>query len=97
VLDSFGIRLTGYVAWVGWLLVHLMSLVGFRNRVVVLLNWAYSYFTYDRGLRLITGLKPEELKPPVPRRIQLAKAAGGELPAAPKLSAVPTPQKQVGS
>ncbi|MCS6881604.1 MAG: NAD(P)/FAD-dependent oxidoreductase [Oscillochloridaceae bacterium] len=59
VLDAFGIRLSGYLAWAGWLVVHLMSLVGFRNRIVVFLNWAYSYFTYDRGLRLITGPKPE--------------------------------------
>lgn len=72
VLESFGIRLTGYLAWIGWLVVHLMFLVGFRNRVVVLLNWAYSYFTYDRGLRLITGLKPAELQPPQPKRIHLA-------------------------
>jgi NADH dehydrogenase len=77
VMDAFGIRLTGYLAWMGWLVVHLMFLVGFRNRVVVLLNWAYSYFTYDRGLRLITGLKPTELQPPQPRRISLAKALGG--------------------
>jgi len=69
VLDSFGIRLTGYIAWLGWLVVHLLFLVGFRNRVVVLLNWAYSYFTYDRGLRLITGLKPTELQPPQPKRL----------------------------
>jgi len=62
VLDAFGMRLTGYVAWLGWLVVHLMYLVGFRNRVIVLLNWAYSYFTYDRGVRLITGFKPEELQ-----------------------------------
>jgi NADH:ubiquinone reductase (H+-translocating) len=73
VLDAFNIRLTGYLAWMGWLLVHLMFLVGFRNRVVVLLNWAYNYFTYDRGLRLITGLKPAELQPPQPKRIQLTK------------------------
>jgi NADH dehydrogenase len=59
VLDSFGIRLSGYLAWMGWLVVHLLFLVGFRNRVIVLLNWAYNYFTYDRGVRLITGLKPE--------------------------------------
>lgn len=77
VLDSFGIRLTGYLAWFGWLVVHLMFLVGFRNRIVVLLNWAYSYFTYDRGLRLITGLKPAELQPPQPRRIRLTQVAGG--------------------
>ncbi|NTU79589.1 MAG: NAD(P)/FAD-dependent oxidoreductase [Chloroflexales bacterium] len=76
VLDAFHIRLTGYPAWIGWLIVHLMFLVGFRNRVVVLLNWAYSYFTYDRSLRLITGLKPEELKPPQPRRIHLTSHAG---------------------
>lgn len=71
VLDAFGVRLAGYLAWVGWLVVHLMFLVGFRNRIVVFLNWAYSYVTYDRGLRLITGYKPEELKPPTPRRVHL--------------------------
>jgi NADH dehydrogenase len=71
VLEAFGIRLVGYLAWVGWLVVHLMFLVGFRNRVVVFLNWAYSYITYDRGLRLITGYKPEELKPPTPKRVHL--------------------------
>jgi NADH:ubiquinone reductase (H+-translocating) len=59
VLDSFGIRMTGVLAWIGWLFVHLMFLVGFRNRVIVLINWAYSYFTYDRGVRLITGAKPK--------------------------------------
>jgi NADH dehydrogenase len=59
IFDAFGIRMTGFLAWVSWLFVHLMSLVGFRNRLVVLLNWAYSYFTYDRGARLITGKKLE--------------------------------------
>lgn len=57
VLDAFGIRLTGYLAWLGWLFVHLMSLVGFRNRLVVLINWAYNYITYDRGVRLISGVR----------------------------------------
>lgn len=64
VLDSFGIRLTGMPAWMGWLFVHLMELVGFRNRVLVLINWAYNYFTYDRGVRLITGIKRIADKPP---------------------------------
>lgn len=73
VMESFGFRLTGFIAWIGWLVVHLFFLVGFRNRVVVMLNWAYNYFTYDRGLRLITGLKPAELQPPPPKRIQLTK------------------------
>lgn len=60
IFDAFGIRMTGYLAWLSWLFVHLMSLVGFRNRLVVLLNWAYNYFTYDRGARLITGKKLEQ-------------------------------------
>jgi NADH:quinone reductase (non-electrogenic) len=55
ILDTFGIHLSGFVAWVGWLFIHLMYLAGFRNRLVVLANWAYSYFTYDRGVRLITS------------------------------------------
>lgn len=54
VLDAFGIRLSGFLAWVGWLFVHLMELVGFRNRLVVFTNWAYNYFTYDRSVRLIS-------------------------------------------
>jgi NADH:ubiquinone reductase (H+-translocating) len=57
VFDAFGIRLTGVVAWFGWLFVHLIYLIGFRNRVIVLANWAYNYFTYDRGVRLISGKK----------------------------------------
>lgn len=48
-------HLTGFVAWLAWLFVHLMFLVGFRNRVAALFNWAWSYFTYQRGSRLITG------------------------------------------
>jgi NADH dehydrogenase len=53
VVDAFGIHLTGLLAWLGWLLVHLMELVGFRNRIIVLINWAYNYFTYDKGFRVI--------------------------------------------
>jgi NADH:quinone reductase (non-electrogenic) len=55
VLDAFGVRLGGFFAWLGWLFIHLMYLVGFRNRLIVLANWAYNYFTYDRGVRLITS------------------------------------------
>jgi len=49
---------SGRLAWVAWLLVHLIFLIGFRNKVSVLLQWAYSYFTYKRSARLITGLPP---------------------------------------
>jgi len=55
IMDAFGLRLRGLVAWLGWIFVHIMYLVGFRNRVIVLVNWAINYFTYDRGVRLITN------------------------------------------
>ncbi len=55
ILDAFGVRLSGRVAWLGWLFVHIMYLVGFRNRLIVLTNWAFNYFTYERGVRLITS------------------------------------------
>ncbi len=48
-----GIHLSGFVAWVLWLVLHLITLVGFRNRAAVLLNWSWNYLTYDRGARLI--------------------------------------------
>ena len=47
---------SGYIAWLAWLGVHLLFLVGFRNRFSVLSQWMYSYFTYKRGARIITGL-----------------------------------------
>jgi NADH dehydrogenase len=49
------IRLTGFLAWVAWLFLHLMYLVGFRNRLNVFVNWAWNYLTYDRGARLIVA------------------------------------------
>jgi NADH dehydrogenase len=49
------LRLSGLVAWLAWLLVHIFFLIGFRNRLVVLVNWAWAYVTYDRGARLILG------------------------------------------
>ena len=49
----FGLRFSGFPAWVAWLFLHLLLLVGFRNRLNVLLNWTWNYMTYDRGARLI--------------------------------------------
>ncbi|AHG87599.1 Pyridine nucleotide-disulfide oxidoreductase, FAD/NAD(P)-binding domain protein [Gemmatirosa kalamazoonensis] len=49
------LELKGWLAWWFWLFVHLLYLVGFRNRVSVLLQWGYAYFTYQRGVRLISG------------------------------------------
>ncbi len=47
------IRFQGAFAWLVWMIVHLMSLVGFRNRLVVLINWIWNYFSYDRAIRII--------------------------------------------
>ncbi len=49
------LKFSGWPAWAAWLLVHLLFLVGFRNKFSVLAQWTYSYFTYKRGARLITG------------------------------------------
>lgn len=48
-----GFTMKGWLAWFGWLFIHLIALIGFRNRLSVLLNWAYNYVTWDRGPRLI--------------------------------------------
>lgn len=53
------LHLTGFIAWVAWLFVHLIFLIGFRNRMAVLLQWTYSYFTYKRGARIVTYLPPQ--------------------------------------
>jgi NADH dehydrogenase len=55
-IAQFGkIHISGFLAWLAWLFVHILFLIGFQNRVLVLTQWAWSYFTYERGARLITG------------------------------------------
>lgn len=54
-------RTQGFKAWLIWMFVHLISLIGFRNRLVVFINWLWSYFTYDTGIRLIIGRKKENV------------------------------------
>jgi NADH dehydrogenase len=48
-------ELSGYFAWLAWLFIHIFFLIGFRNRLLVMIQWAWSYLTYERGARLITG------------------------------------------
>jgi NADH:ubiquinone reductase (H+-translocating) len=55
------LRFKGLMAWIIWMFIHLMSIIGFRNRMVVLLNWVFSYFSYDKGMRLIMGPRKENL------------------------------------
>jgi NADH dehydrogenase len=50
-----GLHISGYFAWLGWLFVHIFFLIGFRNRLIVMIQWFWSYVTYERGARLITG------------------------------------------
>ena len=55
VADIKGVPLTGFLAWATWLLVHLLYLIGFQNRLLVLIRWSFSFATHGRGARLITG------------------------------------------
>ena len=55
VADFGRIHISGFLAWLSWLFVHILFLIGFRNRLLVFIQWAWSYVTYERGARLITG------------------------------------------
>ena len=56
------LKISGYPAWLAWLFVHLIFLIGFRNRLAVLLQWTYSYFAYKRGARIITQTAADKAK-----------------------------------
>jgi NADH dehydrogenase len=58
VVDLGRVKLTGPVAWWFWLLAHVYFLIGFRNRLVVLIDWADAYWTYHRGARIIVEGPP---------------------------------------
>jgi NADH dehydrogenase len=55
VADFGKIHISGFLAWLSWLFVHIFFLIGFRNRILVMIQWAWSYLTFERGARLITG------------------------------------------
>lgn len=76
------LRLSGFIAWVLWLGVHICFLVGFRNRYLVLCQWVWHYFTFHGGARLITG--PRDLHmawPTQPRRLSITRVSGERAPA----------------
>jgi NADH dehydrogenase len=63
------LNLKGFLAWLAWLFIHLFFLIGFRNRVLVLVDWAYQYLTFRQGARLITGNSTIDVRsagPPAP-------------------------------
>jgi NADH dehydrogenase len=64
VADLNFVHFSGLPAWLAWLFVHILFLVGFRNRFVVLFQWAWAYFTFNKGARLITRNFQSETRPP---------------------------------
>jgi len=60
VADFGFLRLTGFIAWVVWCVVHIYFLIGFRNRVAVALDWLWAYVTFQRGARLITEVEMDD-------------------------------------
>jgi NADH dehydrogenase len=64
VADLHLVHFSGFPAWLVWLFVHILFLVGFRNRIVVLFQWAWAYFTFNKGARLITRNFQSETRPP---------------------------------
>ena len=59
----WGIKLSGFAGWFAWMASHLVFLIGFRNKAVVLINWIWNYITYDRGIRIILRPSPKESDP----------------------------------
>ena len=71
------LQFTGFLAWLLWLGVHLIQLIGFRNRIMVLINWAWDYFFYDRGVRIITR-RDEDLRRARPSPDERSRPVAGE-------------------
>jgi NADH dehydrogenase len=63
IADFGWLQLKGWLGWLAWLFVHIMNLIGFRNRLLVLVQWAWAYFSYQRAVRLITGESSREDPP----------------------------------
>ncbi|HEX7862300.1 MAG TPA: NAD(P)/FAD-dependent oxidoreductase [Verrucomicrobiae bacterium] len=81
------LELTGFTAWIAWLFVHLIFLLGFRNKVAVLMQWFYSYIAYRRGSRIITGLTFRKPAAPTPHDAGKSVADRTHVP----LNAAPQP------
>jgi NADH dehydrogenase len=77
-------RVTGFVAWLIWSTAHIYFLIGFRNRLAVVLNWGWNYITFERGARLITGLTGSRMSPmdAVSRKADAPRREGSQTVAA---------------
>jgi NADH dehydrogenase len=60
VANIFGVQVSGLIAWLIWLFIHLIYIVEFQSRVVVFVQWGFEYLTFSRGARLITGVDAED-------------------------------------
>jgi len=94
------VQLTGFIAWLAWLALHIVYLIGFRNRIVVMLDWTYAYFAYRRGSRLITGHRlhagtPEHDAAPAHAVLPAAPLPVAAAPEALKRSSSPRPLERV--
>jgi len=89
VVDSYDAMISGLPAWWFWLVAHVAFLIGFRNRLIVLVNWAWSYWTYQRHARIIVGGDPPAALSAAPG------AAAGSGPGAPA-GAFPPPGRRRG-
>lgn len=82
VAQTGKLRLSGFIAWLAWLVVHIWYLIGFRNRLIVLINWGVSYVLYKRGARLITGERTWERSLRMAAQAEHSKTPKGVLPEA---------------
>lgn len=73
------LKLSGFMAWLLWSLVHVYFLIGFRNRLLVAMNWCWSYITFQRGTRLITGISGSRIEDVMPATMAPPMAAGIDL------------------
>lgn len=82
VADLGFAKLSGFFAWLAWAVIHVLFLIGFKNRVIVMVQWAWGYFSQDRGSRLIHGLMHDRDAEPVVlpsrRGLELAKPPAGD-------------------
>ncbi len=66
IVETHGLHLTGFLAWIAWLVIHIYYLSGFQNRLLVLIQWAWSYLTFSRGARLIVSKEWHSYRQPDP-------------------------------
>jgi NADH dehydrogenase len=69
IAQTKGLRLSGFIGWLAWLFIHILYLIGFRNRVLVLFQWAWAFLTFQRGARVITG-DAQSVEEHVPVRVE---------------------------